>query len=380
MANLCADDCGFYGNIRVVEKPGLFCSSCSRKYTIKKNSKVEVAPTSGTSSNNGGDKLSSGTPALLPVELAKFVSEINNKIQRILSSNTSPVSPLITRADTANPSSAATATVNSTSTATTAVNKSVATVGASDVHKQIIGTSKVTDDVASATSAATSTESKSLPSKKAPATNNARYPPHKLKRALIMREGSFNEVRKELQSRGFKIVMLRTSPGDVSWKSLLIRELRELHICKHDVVIANPMWVDVALKELRIPVPEPPDYPPCVSHMLRRKVWKSTLAQVRAALLSGQHKTLFIKPASGAKSFNGEVLHGPVDDVLECFLGPYYPHILPSQEVHCGEVVDMNSEYAVYLVDGFVRSICHYQCKRSTCRCCDAELAQKGNG
>ena len=194
-----------------------------------------------------------------------------------------------------------------------------------------------------------------------------------------MREGSFNEVREELQSRGFKIVMLKTSPGDVSWKSLLIRELRELQICKHDVVIANPMWVDVALKELRIPVPEPPDYPPCASHMLRRKVWKSTLAQVRAALLSGQHKTLFVKPASGAKIFNGEVLHGPVDDVLECFLGPYYPHILPSQEVHCGEVVDMNSEYAVYLVDGFVRSICHYQCKRSTCRCCDAELAQKGN-
>ena len=38
----------------------------------------------------------------------------------------------------------------------------------------------------------------------------------------------------------------------------------------------------------------------------------------------------------------------------------------------------MNSEYAVYVVDGKIRAVCHYMCKPSTCRCKSGELAASG--
>ena len=50
------------------------------------------------------------------------------------------------------------------------------------------------------------------------------------------------------------------------------------------------------------------------------------------------------------------------DDMLNMLLMPeIFPSLGPSCEVHCNEVVEMNSEYAVYVVDGEVRATCHYQ-------------------
>lgn len=153
-------------------------------------------------------------------------------------------------------------------------------------------------------------------------------------------------------------------------------ELRGLNLNKTDLVVAVPAWVDVALEELQIPVPAPPDYPLCLSHLLRRRVWKSTLGEVQAAVLAASRQKIFVKPAEGAKGFSGTVMNGPVDDMLELLLdNNVFPSLGPQIEVHCSEVVDMNSEYAVYVVDGAIRAICHYMCKKSTCRCPHGEPA-----
>eukprot|EP00928_Gymnodinium_smaydae_P062263 TRINITY_DN46169_c0_g1_i2.p1 TRINITY_DN46169_c0_g1~~TRINITY_DN46169_c0_g1_i2.p1 ORF type:complete len:168 (+),score=14.20 TRINITY_DN46169_c0_g1_i2:120-623(+) len=77
---------------------------------------------------------------------------------------------------------------------------------------------------------------------------------------------------------------------------------------------------------------------------------------------------------------------GPVDDALSGEFGLLNPEIFPlvgdsggrDAPVHCSEVLDMNSEYAVYVVDGCVRQICHYMCKKSTCRCKNGEPASMG--
>lgn len=133
-------------------------------------------------------------------------------------------------------------------------------------------------------------------------------------------------------------------------------------------------------------MPPSPDYPPCLSHLLRREVWQSTLGQVEADLAARKYSQLFVKPAVGAKGFSGTVLTGPVDDTLSGEFGFLNAEIFPligesggrEAPVFCSQVVDMNSEYAVYVVDGKIRQICHYMCKTSTCRCKNGEKAAAG--
>ena len=55
-----------------------------------------------------------------------------------------------------------------------------------------------------------------------------------------------------------------------------------------------------------------------------------------------------------------------------------FPLCGPELEVYCSEVVEMNSEYAVYVVDGSIRAICHYMCKKSSCRCAEGDRAKAG--
>ena len=149
--------------------------------------------------------------------------------------------------------------------------------------------------------------------------------------------------------------------------SLLLprRELETLGLNETDLVCGIPWCVDIALRVMGIPVPEPPDYPTCLQHLLRRKIFLSTLGQVEADLAAGTYPRLFIKPALGAKGFSGTVVTGPEDGMLSGDFGllnsEIYPLIADSggreATVHCSEVLDMNSEYAVYVVDGTIRQV-----------------------
>jgi hypothetical protein len=188
------------------------------------------------------------------------------------------------------------------------------------------------------------------------------------------------EVRDELLARGVPVVVLQTSVGDADWAAQLKRELALAKLSSTDLVVALPSLVDLALGELGIPVPEPPDYPSCLQHLLRRKVWRSTLKGVQTQLASGEApQSMFIKPAEGAKGFSGTLVKGPADDMLNMLLdASIFPSLYPEMPVHCSEVVEMNSEYAVYVVDGVVRATCHYMCKQSTCRCSNGEKFLSG--
>ena len=153
------------------------------------------------------------------------------------------------------------------------------------------------------------------------------------------------------------------------------------------MVSAIPWYVDTALEVLGIPIPVPSDYPTCLSHLLGRKIWKSTLGQVEADLLDGKFQEIFIKPAEGAKGFSGMCVCGPFDEQISGEWGLLNPEIYPLvsssggrlMPVHCSETVDMNSEYAVYVVNDYIRHISHYMCKKSSCRCADGDRATKGD-
>ena len=111
------------------------------------------------------------------------------------------------------------------------------------------------------------------------------------------------EIQTELQSRGILVQELKTQPD--SGRDAVKREMLTLGLNGNDMVSGIPWYVDTALEVLGIPIPNPPDYPSCLSHLLHRKIWHSTLAQVEADLASGKFKDIFIKPAEGAKGFSG---------------------------------------------------------------------------
>ena len=196
------------------------------------------------------------------------------------------------------------------------------------------------------------------------------------RRALIG-PGFLPEVRQVLLDRGVTIIDLVTPLNASHWSAALRLELRKLNLCSTDLVVALPGWVDLALEELGITVPPPPDYPDCLTHLLRRRVWRSTLGEVHAELGAHELGALFIKPAEGAKAFSGCVVHGPSDGMLDMLLDTsIFPACGAQLPVHCSEVKEMNAEYAVFVVDGEIRSICHYMCKQSSCRCANGERAR----
>lgn len=128
-----------------------------------------------------------------------------------------------------------------------------------------------------------------------------------------------------------------------------------------DLVVGNHMWTRAALSHLGIAIPEPPDYPKCLEHLLHRRIWHSTLGEMATYVQSADHQT-FIKPSVEAKTFSAVI--EPQDQMLDVFLNgvpgtTMRPHP-PEFPVFCSEVVDMVTEYRVYVVNGEVRAVCHY--------------------
>jgi hypothetical protein len=196
--------------------------------------------------------------------------------------------------------------------------------------------------------------------------------------------GFMVEIQEELRGRGVAVRELSTAA--TAGKPAIRREMETLGLGARDLVAGIPWYVELAFEVMGLPAPPLPDYPACLAHLLRRRMWQSTLGQVEANLAAGTHPRIFIKPAEGAKGFSGAIVTGPVDDLLSGEFGFLSPEIFPNvadsggreAPVHCSEVLDMNSEYAVYVVEGAIRKVCHYMCKRSTCRCAAGEMAAAG--
>ena len=129
----------------------------------------------------------------------------------------------------------------------------------------------------------------------------------------------------------------------------------------NELVVGDFDWTRNVTLQLGIPLPPPPDYPSCLSHLLYRNVWESTLGQVEESLLQDgggegekELEGVFIKPKEDGKAFSGLLAStGWMEYLLAQF-----PRDFP---VWCSDVVDMVAEYRVYVVEGVVRAVCHYK-------------------
>lgn len=112
-------------------------------------------------------------------------------------------------------------------------------------------------------------------------------------------------------------------------------------------------------------MPEPPDYPECLKHLLHRKIWSSTLGEIEIYLLvpsEDKPEQIFIKPSHDTKAFSAII--EPKDQMISALINgiPFVMDPLSADmPVHCSEVVEMISEYRVYVINGSIRSICHYK-------------------
>ncbi|WP_346728601.1 ATP-grasp domain-containing protein [Corallococcus exiguus] len=108
-----------------------------------------------------------------------------------------------------------------------------------------------------------------------------------------------------------------------------------------------------ALKQLGIDAPETHDYPPSLSSFLHRRVWRSTVRDLKAAVLQEAGPPVFAKPHGRRKRFTGHVF-ASVEDLL------YLERASVSTEILCSEVVRWQSEFRVFVVQGTVVGTRHY--------------------
>lgn len=188
------------------------------------------------------------------------------------------------------------------------------------------------------------------------ATNSSEY----IKRAFIQKwDGIFPPdyqlVADELETRGIPVKGMTT-------QDFLSNKIP---LTKFDLVVGDFMWTRHALKQLNLPMPESPDYPKCLFHLLHRKIWTSTLKEIKNYLdtpSSDKPLQIFIKPSLDAKAFSAII--EPQDQMLDALLygitGVMEP-LDPNTPVFCSEVVDMIEEHRVYVVNGEIRAICCYR-------------------
>ena len=151
----------------------------------------------------------------------------------------------------------------------------------------------------------------------------------------------------ELKSRNIEIQTYTSEDIFVSKKPF--------EVSRNDLVVGDFDWTREALKILKIEMPEPPDYPECLKHLLHRDIFKSTLQAVKDVL--PQYQKLFIKPAEDTKAFSGLIVTTDEEDCWMKYLIDEHPADFP---VWCSSLVEIISEYRVYIVNGNLKGICHY--------------------
>ncbi|WP_330180316.1 ATP-grasp domain-containing protein [Nocardia sp. NBC_01503] len=127
-----------------------------------------------------------------------------------------------------------------------------------------------------------------------------------------------------------------------------------------DTLIAGDMdAMHGAMRQLRIPIPVPDDYPISLREFLRRRVWVSTLGEIERELDTGSAPATFVKPADRRKSFTGAICYSERDVAA-------FGNVSRRQRVWCSEVVRWAAEYRVYVVDQRIVAIDHYDGEPTT--------------
>jgi|GEM_PF-2094947 len=143
----------------------------------------------------------------------------------------------------------------------------------------------------------------------------------------------------------------------LSTERFYAKHLRQgrLHPQYDDLVVGDLDVSTAVLKKLGV-VPAPIDYPACLHGLLGRRVWQSTVGDVREAVHDGAVANVFLKPAQRNKVFTGFVVEGPSDLHQMEWVSARDP-------VWCSDVVEFVDEARAYVADGTVLDVVLYEGK-----------------
>jgi len=120
-------------------------------------------------------------------------------------------------------------------------------------------------------------------------------------------------------------------------------------LTKSTLVTGHIGSVKEALKEIGVVVPIISDYPVELETFFGRKIWTSTLGDIRK-----NEPKVFIKPKNEQKLFTGHVRTGAIKDLTQTALCP------DDTEIYVSEPVKFVSEYRVFVNQGLMVGCQHY--------------------
>ncbi len=139
----------------------------------------------------------------------------------------------------------------------------------------------------------------------------------------------------------------------IEWYSLKHIQRRVLDL-SDDVFFAGTVKsVTGALAQLEKELPQLLCYPHCLRDYLQRKVWISSLRELKNYFTEGSGKAVFAKPYDDTKRFTGTKISSLMDISV---LGD----ISDSTKIWCSELVNFMTEYRVYISNGEIINISHY--------------------
>ncbi|MHA3772612.1 ATP-grasp domain-containing protein [Verrucomicrobiota bacterium sgz303538] len=141
---------------------------------------------------------------------------------------------------------------------------------------------------------------------------------------------------------------------ELGYETIMFEETTfdELHLTRESIVTGEIPIMLAAFTKLGILYTPLQYIPQSLHRFAARRIWTSTLGEVRNAVASGE--ALFAKPLEGTpRYFKGQVLRTFRDLIRTA-------HCDPAMPLWCSELVDFVSEYRVFVCEGEIVGLKHY--------------------
>ena len=127
----------------------------------------------------------------------------------------------------------------------------------------------------------------------------------------------------------------------------------KLKLTLNDFIAGDIDTMFTAMKQLDINY-EYNDYPKCLNKYLHRRIWESSIKDIKAELFNEYIiNPIFIKPKNKLKKFTGFIIKS-IDDLNKI------NNAGDNTKVICSEPVNFISEYRCPVINGEIKDLCYY--------------------
>lgn len=172
----------------------------------------------------------------------------------------------------------------------------------------------------------------------------------KLKRVYIKRAGG--EIASEACFAAWKGFSVKGYPLDFfEWDELTGRHLP---LSRETLVVGGTVAVHKALTQIGVSIPPPLNVPESLLSFTGRKLWTTTLGDIREQFGTGSPAPTFVKPLASAKEFAGMVIASATDLKR-------VQHLDDDLTVQAAESIAFVSEWRYFVLRGTVVGTAHYK-------------------